>query len=215
MGSQSIRDFYASSMLGRPPKKRHTLAHAKKGLRRMSAIIWMDMEMSGLDPETDRILEIAVLITNGELEIVAEGPNLILHQSDEVLEAMDEWNTKHHGQSGLTERVRESSVDEAKASSVLLDFFSQHTEKKRAPLAGNSIHQDRRFVARYMPEVEDWLHYRNVDVSTLKELALRWYPAQYAARPTKKGSHRAMDDLLESIDELRYYRQVLFLPQPS
>ena len=173
------------------------------------------MEMSGLDPDADRILEVAVLVTNGELEVVAEGPNLILHQPDEVLEAMDEWNTSHHGQSGLTKRVRESTIDEAQASAALLDFLGEHTQKRKAPLAGNSIHQDRRFVARYLPEVEDWLHYRNVDVSTIKELAQRWYPTQYATRPSKKGSHRAMDDLLESIDELRYYREVLFIPQES
>ena len=141
-----------------------------------------------------------------------KGPTLVVHQSDEVLDAMDEWNTSHHGQSGLTQRVRESTVDEAQASAALLAFLAEHTTKKKAPLAGNSIHQDRRFVARYLPEVEDWLHYRNVDVSTIKELAQRWYPKQYAGRPTKKGSHRAMDDLMESIEELKYYRKALFLP---
>ena len=176
----------------------------------MTAIVWMDMEMSGLEPETERILEIAVLVTDGELQIVAEGPNLIIHQSDQVLEAMDEWNTRHHGQSGLTQRVRESTMSEAQASEALLAFLSAHTTKNGAPLAGNSIHQDRRFLARYLPEVEDWLHYRNIDVSTLKELARRWYPKEYAARPAKKGSHRAMDDLLESIEELQYYRAALF-----
>jgi oligoribonuclease len=181
----------------------------------MSAIVWMDMEMSGLDPDKERILEVAVLVTDAELNVVAEGPNLIVHQPDEVLEAMDEWNTKHHGQSGLTKRVRESTVDEDQVSAALLEFLGQHTEKKKAPLAGNSIHQDRRFVARYLPEVEDWLHYRNVDVSTIKELAQRWYPKQYSGRPAKKGSHRAMDDLMESIDELRYYRDALFVPRES
>jgi oligoribonuclease len=181
----------------------------------MSAIVWMDMEMSGLDHETDRILEVAVLVTDGQLEIVAEGPDFILHQSDEVLAAMDEWNTTHHGQSGLTKRVSESTIEESQASAIVLEFLAAHTEKKKAPLAGNSIHQDRRFVARYLPEIEDWLHYRNVDVSTIKELARRWYPKQYAARPTKKGSHRAMDDLRESIEELKYYRKALFLPPES
>lgn len=181
----------------------------------MSTIVWMDMEMSGLEPETERILEVAVLITDGELGVVAEGPNLVLHQSDEVLEAMDEWNTTHHGQSGLTKRVRESSIDEAQASAQLLAFLEEHTKKNNAPLAGNSIHQDRRFVALYLPEVEDWLHYRNIDVSTVKELAQRWYPKQYAGRPTKKGNHRAMDDLRESIEELKYYRDALFLPRDS
>ena len=181
----------------------------------MAAIVWMDMEMSGLDPDRDRILEVAVLVTDGDLEIVAEGPNLIVHQSDDVLNAMDEWNTRHHGQSGLTQRVRESTVDEAQVSAALLEFLSEHTTKKKAPLAGNSIHQDRRFVARYLPEVEDWLHYRNIDVSTIKELASRWYPKEYAGRPAKKGSHRAMDDLMESIEELKYYRNALFLPKES
>jgi oligoribonuclease len=181
----------------------------------MSAIVWMDMEMSGLEPETDRILEVAVLVTDGELEVVAEGPNLVVHQVDEVLDAMDEWNTSHHGQSGLTQRARESTIDEAQASAALMAFLEEHTTKKKAPLAGNSIHQDRRFVAKYLPEVEDWLHYRNVDVSTLKELAKRWYPKPYAGRPTKKGSHRAMDDLMESIEELKYYRKALFLPPES
>ncbi len=178
----------------------------------MSAIVWMDMEMSGLDPDTDRILEVAVLVTDGELQVVAEGPSLIIHQPDYVLAAMDEWNTRHHSQSGLTQRVKESTIDETHASAALLDFLSAHTSKKMAPLAGNSIHQDRRFLARYLPKVEDWLHYRNIDVSTIKELARRWYPEQYSARPAKKGSHRAVDDLLESIDELRYYRTALFLP---
>jgi len=173
----------------------------------------MDMEMSGLDPETERILEVAVLVTDQELNVLAEGPNLVLHQSEEVLSAMDPWNTTHHGESGLLTRVRESTVDEAQASAAVLGFLGEHTQKNKAPLAGNSIHQDRRFVARYLPEVEDWLHYRNIDVSTIKELARRWYPKQYAGRPAKKGSHRAMDDLLESIAELKYYRQAVFLPQ--
>ena len=171
------------------------------------------MEMSGLDPDKERILEVAVLVTDGNLEVVAEGPNLVVHQPEAVLEAMDEWNTKHHGQSGLTKRVRESTIDESQVSAALLEFLGEHTEKKKAPLAGNSIHQDRRFVARYLPEVEDWLHYRNVDVSTVKELARRWYPKQYSGRPPKKGSHRAMDDLVESIEELKYYREALFIPQ--
>ncbi len=181
----------------------------------MSAIVWMDIEMSGLDPDTDRILEVAVLVTNGELEVIAEGPQMVLHQPDAVLGAMDAWNTSHHGQSGLTERVRESTLDESGASRAILDFLALHTQKRKAPLAGNSIHQDRRFVARYLPEVEAWLHYRNIDVSTIKELARRWYPKQYVERPAKKGSHRAMDDLIESIEELKYYRSALFVPCES
>jgi oligoribonuclease len=195
--------------------KPYSRSRAKHPLRLMSAIVWMDMEMSGLDPQTERILEVALLITDGELNVVAEGPNLVLHQSEELLAAMDQWNTIHHGQSGLTKRARESTLDEHQASAALLGFLAQHTEKKKPPLAGNSIHQDRRFLALYMPEVEDWLHYRNVDVSTIKELAQRWYPKQYNGRPTKKGSHRAMDDLMESIEELKYYRKALFLPTES
>ncbi len=181
----------------------------------MSAIVWMDMEMTGLDSEIEKILEVAVLVTDGELNVVAQGPNLILHQPEEVLKAMDEWNTTHHGESGLLSRVRESTIDEAQASGAILDFLAKHTQKNKAPLAGNSIHQDRRFLARYLPEVEDWLHYRNIDVSTIKELARRWYPQQYANRPTKKGNHRAMDDLLESIAELKYYREAFFVPPAS
>jgi oligoribonuclease len=175
----------------------------------------MDMEMSGLYPETDRILEVAVLVTDGDLNLVAEGPSLVVHQPDEVLEAMDEWNMSHHGESGLTNRVRESTIDESEASMAILRFLAEHTEKRKAPLAGNSVHQDRRFLARYMPEVEAWLHYRNIDVSTIKELAMRWYPKLYAGRPTKKGSHRAKDDLLESIEELKYYRNAFFVAPES
>jgi oligoribonuclease len=175
----------------------------------------MDMEMTGLDPEIEKILEVAVLVTDGDLNVVAQGPNLILRQPEEVLDAMDEWNTTHHGESGLLARVRESTIAEAEASATILDFLGEHTQKNKAPLAGNSIHQDRLFLARYLPEVEDWFHYRNIDVSTIKELARRWYPQQYANRPTKKGNHRAMDDLLESIAELRYYREAFFLQQSS
>lgn len=181
----------------------------------MAAIVWMDMEMSGLYPEKDRILEVAILVTDGELNLIAEGPTLIIHQPDDLLDAMDEWNTSHHDASGLTERVRASTMDEAGASAAILEFLSEHTDKSKAPLAGNSVHQDRRFLARYMPEVEAWLHYRNIDVSTIKELAKRWYPEQYASRPTKKGNHRAMDDLMESIEELQYYRRAIFLPPES
>ena len=171
------------------------------------------MEMTGLDPSVDRILEIAVLVTDGELNVVAEGPDLVIRQSEAVLERMDEWNKTHHGQSGLLDRVRESSIDEAKASAEVLKFLKEYTLEKKAPLGGNSVHQDRRFLVRYMPEIESWLHYRNIDVSTLKELVQRWYPKAYASRPPKKGQHRAMDDLNESIEELRFYRDSVFLPR--
>lgn len=173
-------------------------------------MVWMDLEMTGLDPERERIIEIAALITDSELEIVAEGPNLIIHQSDELLAAMDEWNTKHHGDSGLTKRVRESTLDEETAAQALLEFMEQHVPERTAPLAGNSVHQDRRFLRRYMPAVDDYLHYRIIDVSTIKELGKRWYPKDFGKRPHKQGAHRALDDIRESLEELRYYRSAFF-----
>lgn len=176
-------------------------------------LVWIDMEMSGLDAERERILEIAVLVTDGELEVIAEGPSLVVHQSDEVLAGMDEWNTKHHGDSGLTERVRASTVTEAEAEAQVLAFLSEHCAPKSAPLAGNSVHQDRRFLRRYMPKLDDFLHYRIVDVSTIKELGSRWYPREYDGRPNKRAQHRAMDDIRESLEELRYYRQAFFKPR--
>jgi oligoribonuclease len=174
-------------------------------------LVWMDLEMSGLDPEKNRILEVAILVTNGQLEIVAEGPELVIHQPAALLDGMDEWNTKHHGQSGLTARVRASTVTEADAEAQLVAFVAAHVPPRGAPLAGNSIHQDRIFVQRYFPTLAAHLHYRNVDVSTVKELVRRWYPQAYEARPTKKGTHRALDDIRESVEELRYYRKVCFL----
>lgn len=173
-------------------------------------LIWVDMEMSGLAVERERILEIAVVITDGELETIAEMPEIVVHQPDALLDAMDSWNKQHHGASGLIARVRASEVSEADAEQRVLDFVAAHVAPRSAPLAGNSIHQDRLFLAKYMPRAHDHLHYRNVDVSTLKELVRRWYPAAYASRPTKRGSHRALDDIRESIDELRYYRRAVF-----
>ena len=173
-------------------------------------LIWMDLEMSGLDPERERIIEIAVIVTDAELEPIAEGPDLVLHQSDALLEAMDAWNKEHHAASGLIERVRASELDEAAAEAEVLAFLREHTDPRSAPLAGNSIHQDRRFLYRYMPELEAHCHYRNVDVSTIKELAIRWYPEAHDARPAKKGAHRALDDIRESLEELRYYRGAVF-----
>jgi len=173
-------------------------------------MIWIDLEMTGLDVERERIIEAAVLVTDAELEIVAEGPSLVIHQSDELIDAMDEWNTRHHGESGLTKRVRASTVTEAEAEAELLAFVSAHTEAGKSPLAGNSIHQDRLFLSRYMPTFTAHLHYRLVDVSSVKELVSRWYPAEYAKRPSKKAAHRALDDIHESMAELRYYREVAF-----
>jgi oligoribonuclease len=176
-------------------------------------LVWIDMEMSGLDPETCAILEVAVLITNGELEEIAEGPDIVVHQPQSVLAAMDEWNTKHHGESGLTARVQASTVSLAEAEEQVLSFVAAHTKAGASPLCGNSVHQDRAFIARYMPRLHAHLHYRNIDVSTLKELVKRWYPS--VPVPTKKEAHRALSDIRESLDELRYYRSRVFREEIS
>ncbi len=172
-------------------------------------LIWIDLEMTGLNTFTDEIIEIATLVTDAQLNTVAEGPSLAIHQPDGLLEAMDEWNTRQHGQSGLTERVRASRLSAREAEIQTLEFLAPHVEAKASPMCGNSICQDRRFMARLMPELEAFFHYRNLDVSTLKELARRWAPA-VAAGFNKTSSHLAMDDIRDSIDELRYYREHLF-----
>lgn len=171
-------------------------------------LVWMDLEMTGLNPDTDRILEIATLVTDKDLNIIAEGPNLIVHQSDEVLEAMDEWCTTHHGASGLTAKVRASELDELAAEVQTLAFMQEWVEPGQSPLCGNSIWQDRRFLIRYMPKLDQYCHYRNIDVSTLKELARRWRP-EVLEGVKKQGSHRALDDIKESIGELQHYRKEL------
>jgi len=168
----------------------------------------MDLEMTGLDVEEHRILEIATLITDSELNIVAEGPNLVVHQDETELAKMDEWCVNHHGASGLTAKVRESSISTRDAELQTLEFIKEWVGPKQAPLCGNSIWQDRRFIGAYMKELDDYLHYRIVDVSSLKELARRWYPNVKA--PAKGASHRALDDIRESIEELRYYRTTMF-----
>jgi oligoribonuclease len=166
------------------------------------------MEMSGLDPDTCSILEIATIVTTGDLEVIAEGPELVVHQPDEVLDAMDEWNTKHHGESGLTAAVRASTIDVREAESRTLAFIAQHTSMRASPLCGNTIWQDRRFLVRYMPRIDAFLHYRLVDVSSIKELARRWYPN--LEPPAKGKNHRALEDIRDSIEELRFYREQLF-----
>lgn len=169
-------------------------------------LIWIDLEMTGLDTTRDAIIEIATIVTDKQLEILAEGPVLAIHQPDEVLEAMDEWNTRQHNASGLVERVRTSGIDAREAERQTLDFVSRYVEKSYSPMCGNSICQDRRFMARLMPELEAFFSYRNLDVSTLKELARRWAPA-VASGFNKQGAHLALDDIRESIAELRYYRE--------
>jgi len=176
-------------------------------------LVWLDMEMTGLDPARERIIEIATILTDGQLTEIAVGPELVIHQADDVLAAMDDWNTKHHGASGLTLRVKESTVSDADAEAQTIAFIDAHVSTRDRPvLAGNSIHQDRRFIRRYMPALEKRLHYRMVDVSTIKELARRWYPQIVAKQPQKHDTHRALDDIRESIDELRFYRSQVFLP---
>ncbi len=174
------------------------------------------MEMSGLEPSRDRILEIATIITTAELDLVGLGPDLVVHQPDDVLAAMDAWNTAHHGASGLTDKVRASTVTEAEAEAMTMAFLNIHFGARDRPvLCGNSIHQDRRFVRRYMPALDARLHYRMVDVSTIKELVRRWYPAEVATMPPKNENHRALDDIQESIAELRWYREHVFTPRPG
>jgi oligoribonuclease len=169
-------------------------------------LIWIDMEMTGLQPDSDRIIEIAMLLTNPQLEIVAEGPVLVVHQPDEVLEAMDSWNKNTHKKSGLIDRVRASKMSEADAENAALAFLESHVPANNSPMCGNSICQDRRFLARWMPRLEAHFHYRNLDVSTLKELVRRWRPDLMKGF-SKEGKHEAMADILESIEELKFYRK--------
>ena len=171
-------------------------------------LIWIDLEMTGLDPDSDRIIEIATLVTDKNLNVLAEGPVLAVHQSDALLDGMDEWNTRQHNGSGLVARVRDSEVDETEAQRQTIDFLSAYLPAGKSPMCGNSICQDRRFLARYMPELEAFFHYRHIDVSTLKELARRWAP-EIATGFNKKSSHLAMDDIRDSLDELAYYRSTL------
>lgn len=169
-------------------------------------LVWIDLEMTGLNPDSDRIIEMACIITDGDLNVVAEGPVIAVKQPQALLDGMDEWNKRTHGASGLIERVKASDIDEAEAERLMLGFISSHVPQKRSPMCGNSICQDRRFLARAMPTLEAWFHYRNLDVSTLKELAVRWRP-DMGNGFTKKATHRALDDVRESIEELRYYRE--------
>lgn len=171
-----------------------------------SALVWIDLEMTGLNPDADRIIEIATIVTDDDLNVLAEGPVLAVHQADSALAAMDEWNQRTHKGTGLIERVHASRLNEAEAERLTLEFIQRHVAKNKSPLCGNSICQDRRFLARYMPALETWFHYRNLDVSTLKELAMRWKPALVGGLQ-KKNTHKALDDIRESIDELKYYRE--------
>jgi len=173
-------------------------------------LIWIDLEMTGLDTNNDKIIEIATIVTDAQLNILAEGPMLAIHQSNEVLNGMDEWNTRQHGQSGLVDRVRRSTLDEAEAERQTIEFLSEYVPEGASPMCGNSICQDRRFMARCMPKLEAFFHYRNLDVSTIKELIKRWAPPNVLSGFRKGGSHLAMDDTRDSIRELRFYRESFF-----
>ena len=177
-------------------------------MTRADHLIWIDLEMTGLVPEADRIIEIATVITDADLEVLAEGPVIAVRQTDATLAAMDAWNTRTHGASGLIERVRASSSDEAAAEMATVEFLAQHVDAGRSPMCGNGICQDRRFLARWMPALERYFHYRNIDVSTLKELARRWAP-EVLAGVEKESKHTALADVHESIGELRHYRRLL------
>ena len=169
-------------------------------------LIWLDMEMTGLLPDSDRIIELAVVVTDADLNVIAESPVIVVHQSDEVLDGMDAWNKGTHGRSGLIEKVKASKTNEEQATAEMLEFLKQHVPAGKSPMCGNSICQDRRFMARYMPELEKYFHYRNLDVSTFKELARRWRPMIYSGFK-KASKHEALADIYESIDELKYYRE--------
>jgi len=171
-------------------------------------LIWIDMEMTGLTPDSDRIIEVALLVTDAQLNVLAEGPVLVVHQPDEVLAAMDTWNTGVHGKSGLVDKVKASRLDEAAVEARMLEFLAPHVPAGASPMCGNTICQDRRFLARSMPRLEAYFHYRNLDVSTLKELVKRWKP-EVAKGLKKEGKHEALADILDSIEELKYYRRTV------
>lgn len=171
-------------------------------------LIWVDLEMTGLDPEKERIIEIATIITDSNLTIIAEGPNLIINQPKELIASMDDWNTNQHGSTGLIQAVRKSSITEQEAEIKTLEFISKYVGNKRSPMCGNTVSHDRRFLAKYMPSVEDYFHYRHIDVSSVKELISRWM--NDAQTYQKNGSHRAKDDIIDSINELKLYKRMLF-----
>ncbi|WP_434778406.1 oligoribonuclease [Neisseria sp. Ec49-e6-T10] len=169
-------------------------------------LVWLDMEMTGLNPDTDKIIEVAMIITDKDLNILAQSPVYVVHQSDDILNNMDAWNTATHTRTGLVEKVKASTYSENDVETALIEFMQQWVPERMAPMCGNTIHQDRRFMVRWMPKLEQYFHYRNIDVSTLKELAKRWKP-EICKGISKKGAHQALDDIIESIEEMKYYRE--------
>jgi len=191
------------------------MAQAPNGGQGSNTLIWIDLEMTGLNPETDRVIEVATIVTDSQLNVLAEGPILAVHQSDAILNGMDDWNKRTHAATGLIERVKLSNLTEVDVERMTIDFLRQYVAKNKSPMCGNSICQDRRFLARCMPELEAWFHYRNLDVSSIKELVHRWKP-EIANGLVKKNTHKAIDDIRESIEELKYYREhFLVLKKPS
>lgn len=179
-------------------------------LKSKKNFVWMDLEMTGLDPEKEKIIEMATLITDQNLNILAQGPRFVIHQNEKILAAMDEWNQRHHQKSGLLEEVKRSDITSKKAERLTLAFIKKYCHPKKSPLCGNAIHHDRRFLIKYMPSINDYLHYRHVDVSTVKILIHQWYPQDKKQHPKKSDKHRALDDIRQSIEELRYYRDTYF-----
>ena len=184
-------------------------------MKNQNNLCWLDMEMTGLNPDSDKIIEIAMIITDSDLNVLAQSKVYAIRQSDEILNNMDNWNTDTHTRTGLVERVKSSTYTETQVETELLQFMQTWLPEKATPMCGNTIHQDRRFMVRHMPKLENYFHYRNLDVSTIKELARRWSPAVYKG-VVKKGSHKALDDIVESIEELKHYRDTFFrLPEKN
>ena len=186
------------------------MAQVPNGGQGSNTLIWIDLEMTGLNSETDRVIEVATIVTDSQLNVLAEGPILAVHQSDAILNGMDDWNRRTHTATGLVERVKLSNLSEIDVERLTLDFLSKYVAKNKSPMCGNSICQDRRFLARCMPELEAWFHYRNLDVSSIKELVHRWKP-DISNGHVKKNTHKEIDDIRESIEELKYYREHFFV----
>lgn len=211
-----LRNFFALTKSAQICNFRTMSTFSKRAKKQSSAnMVWVDCEMTGLDPKVDTLLEIAVIVTDKNLNVLAEGPALVIHQPDEILNKMGEWCVQHHGESGLTERVRNSKLSLEDCESQVLKFVEEWTPPGKCPLAGNSVGQDAKFLEKYMPNFMGHLHYRIIDVSTVKELVKRWYPSEFSKKPSKKLAHRALDDILESIEELKYYRESVFKVKES